>query len=71
MQQGILIVAECNVNEIFFPFDKSMLCILIVAECNVNSFKNKSLITQGNILIVAECNVNCADEETSDALETF
>ena len=36
MQQGILIVAECNVNEIFFPFDKSMLCILIVAECNVN-----------------------------------
>ena len=67
----ILIVAECNVNEGEFYGVVVAFYILIVAECNVNSFKNKSLITQGNILIVAECNVNCADEETSDALETF
>ena len=58
MQQGILIVAECNVNEIFFPFDKSMLCILIVAECNVNLQTDLNTYNHPLILIVAECNVN-------------
>ena len=67
----ILIVAECNVNRNLKARKVRKLKILIVAECNVNEGEFYGVVVAFYILIVAECNVNCADEETSDALETF
>ena len=57
-KEMILIVAECNVNELNVNEEKDIKFILIVAECNVNPVPCQSLHILSMILIVAECNVN-------------
>ena len=41
----ILIVAECNVNELNVNEEKDIKFILIVAECNVNRCKKRNVGT--------------------------
>ena len=57
-KEMILIVAECNVNELNVNEEKDIKFILIVAECNVNWLFVSHLFHLPVILIVAECNVN-------------
>ena len=58
---AVLIVAECNVNELEKVKQGLGGVVLIVAECNVNRVKVMERILDFLVLIVAECNVNTCD----------
>ena len=58
MEQWVLIVAKCIVNEYFDVESINPIVVLIVAKCIVNNLEDLDEFYSRMVLIVAKCIVN-------------